>query len=217
MVVGHNLRDNHSDHDFNCLLVKYTPIIFYICKHLGFFQKWHYHEGLELEDAYQAGCIGLWQAQVQFDPSKVQKDARDPFASFAYSKIRSAILDEIRRCSWVKSARHHPRVHIRHSGGDIVGTEGGHGEDLLESLIQEEDYERVAKEIDEMDFNRRNVFYGWMLHQQPAKELGKKQDKKNPADLRCVDREQVADVLGISSNRVYQLRSDIRQKLRTIH
>ncbi len=66
----------------------------------------------ELEDLAQMGFRGLVQAAERFDPARGVK-----FSSFAYRRIRGAIIDEIRKRDWV------PRqVRIRCEETPIIGS-----------------------------------------------------------------------------------------------
>ncbi|WP_171016980.1 sigma-70 family RNA polymerase sigma factor [Pseudalkalibacillus caeni] len=62
---------------------KYEPLIKSQLKKLHVFK--------DFELYYQAGLIGLWEAYLQFEESK------GTFSSFAYSKIRWKITDEIKK------------------------------------------------------------------------------------------------------------------------
>ncbi len=56
----------------------------------------HLPASLELDDLVSVGMCGLWEAMARFDASR-----NIPFEAFARYRIRGAILDEIRRMSWV--------------------------------------------------------------------------------------------------------------------
>src|SRR5690606_6309749 len=49
-------------------------------------------DGIDLENLEAAGILGLVEAAAQFDPSR-----EVAFTTFAYQRIRGAILDELRR------------------------------------------------------------------------------------------------------------------------
>jgi len=51
---------------------------------------------MELDELIQVGMIGLLEAANAFDPSKGIE-----FESFAHSRVRGAILDEVRRLSFL--------------------------------------------------------------------------------------------------------------------
>ncbi len=52
--------------------------------------------GVDYQDLYQAGVPGLMEAIESFDPTRAVK-----FETFAYYRVRGAILDAIRRLDWV--------------------------------------------------------------------------------------------------------------------
>lgn len=53
-------------------------------------------KGLEREDLYGFGMLGLLAAADSWEPERGLK-----FSTYAYTKIRGSILDELRRCDWL--------------------------------------------------------------------------------------------------------------------
>ncbi|MFS0774861.1 sigma-70 family RNA polymerase sigma factor [Neobacillus sp. 3P2-tot-E-2] len=76
---------------FNELVVQYTPMIHKIMRTLHIYKN---HE-----EFYQTGLIGLWEAQLNFDPSK------GSFANYAYTSIKGKMLVEMNQ-----SNKHEERI-----------------------------------------------------------------------------------------------------------
>ena len=206
-MVGH--PDHHSDvsgahrvgDDFDSLLLKFTPLIYKVVGSLGFYQESHDHEGLEADDAFQAGSLGLWFSMMGYDPKKAT------FVSHAYNCIRWEILDEMRRTGWsggrTKVAVNYEDFRNFHDSTDVEAL-----------VIAEDEIEKIGHMIEKMDASRRTVFQGLMRHQGRD---GLFDHKKLDEKCRNITHKQVADALDISKSRVYQYRDDIRKKLRVIH
>ena len=237
--IHERLVTHPSEIPFDLLLKCYTPLIWKAARKMGFFAEnpSNQPEGMELSDAYQAGSIGLWQASMSFNPDLVEKSLKydDPFLPYAFVKIWQEISNEKRRCQWMLGSRRrrisdppvtrwplHDYVEDKDSPSQTEFCvaeiwDDSLKDDAFDQAAFNELKELMGKEVSAMDFNRRSVYYGWMQHQQPTKQAGRKHARKNISDLRHIDRERVVDVLGLSTSRVYQLRADIRKKLRMIH
>ncbi len=74
----------------------------YVINHLSMVKRvaLHLHARtprfIEMDDLLQAGMLGLVQASRSFDPNK-----GFPFEGFAYSRVKGAMFDEIRRLSYL--------------------------------------------------------------------------------------------------------------------
>ena len=74
----------------------------YVLEHLGLVKKVALHlqarvpRFIELDDLMQAGMLGLIQASRSYDPAKGIN-----FENFAYSRVKGAMFDEIRRVSYL--------------------------------------------------------------------------------------------------------------------
>lgn len=78
------------------MIIKYLPYVKYIASRLVAGKP----PGLEYEDLISFGIIGLIDAIERFDPTKGLK-----FETYATLRIRGAIIDELRKISWIpKSA-----------------------------------------------------------------------------------------------------------------
>lgn len=74
------------------LVVNYSPLVKYVASRISARMT----GALEQQDIYSWGVVGLLDAIETFDPDRKAK-----FESYAISKIRWAILDELRREDWV--------------------------------------------------------------------------------------------------------------------
>ena len=88
--------------------------------------------------------------------------------------------------------------------------------DIEANAIIEDVLDRVDDMVSEMDLERRTVFYGLMRHQGRNEGL-RIHEKGHGEGLRNGPHKQISDALGVSKSRVYQLRDDVRKKLRVIH
>ncbi len=78
------------------MILKYIPYVKYIASRLVSGKP----PGVESEDLVSFGILGLIDAIEKFDPSKGLK-----FETYATLRIRGAIIDELRKISWIpKSA-----------------------------------------------------------------------------------------------------------------
>lgn len=78
------------------MILKYIPYVKYIASRIVSGKP----PGIESEDLISFGIIGLIDAIEKFDPSKGLK-----FETYATLRIRGAIIDELRKISWIpKSA-----------------------------------------------------------------------------------------------------------------
>lgn len=80
------------------LILQYIPLVKYVVNRLGGMRS----GVLDADDALAAGTLGLVEAVDRFDPSAGVK-----FETFAFTRIRGAILDQVRSLDWVpRSLRH---------------------------------------------------------------------------------------------------------------
>jgi RNA polymerase sigma factor for flagellar operon FliA len=76
----------------NELIVRYSHLVKQVVYRLGF----AYHSAIDVDDLISYGIIGLIDALEKYDPSKQVK-----FETYAYFRIRGAIIDELRKQDWV--------------------------------------------------------------------------------------------------------------------
>lgn len=89
------------------LILQYIPLVKYVANRLGGMRSCV----LDADDALAAGALGLVEAVDRFDPSTGVK-----FETFAFARIRGAILDQVRSLDWV------PRL-LRHRSRAIAETQ----------------------------------------------------------------------------------------------
>jgi RNA polymerase sigma factor for flagellar operon FliA len=77
------------------LVVNYSPLVKYVASRIGARMT----SGVEQEDMISWGVLGLLDAIETYDPDRPGKKAK--FESYAISKIRWSILDELRGQDWV--------------------------------------------------------------------------------------------------------------------
>ncbi len=80
------------DAQAECQITRYLPMI----KAMASPYLKHLPAPLELDDLVSVGMCGLLEAMERFDASR-----NVPFEAYAKNRIRGAIIDEIRRMSWV--------------------------------------------------------------------------------------------------------------------
>ncbi len=78
------------------LVVNYSPLVKYVASRVGARMT---AGSIDQEDMISWGVLGLLDAIETYDPDRPGKKAK--FESYAISKIRWSILDEIRRQDWV--------------------------------------------------------------------------------------------------------------------
>jgi RNA polymerase sigma factor for flagellar operon FliA len=77
------------------LVVNYSPLVKYVASRVGA----RVPGAVEQEDMFSWGVLGLLAAIETYDPERLGKRAK--FESYAISKIRWAILDQLRSQDWV--------------------------------------------------------------------------------------------------------------------
>jgi RNA polymerase sigma factor for flagellar operon FliA len=80
-------RANRNRADFDRLVEHYLPLVKVAAGRLAM----HLPSFIREEDLYSAGCVGMLSAVEHFDP---ERDVR--FETYALSRIRGAMLDELR-------------------------------------------------------------------------------------------------------------------------
>jgi len=205
-VVGHsehcpNSADVHN-RVYERLLTQYTPLIHKVIQSLGFNRKNRNHD-LDIEDAFQAASLGLWFATMGYDSEKAS------FLSHAYNCIRWEVLEEMRRTGW---SRGRVNVPINYEDFDNLASRI----DVEAQVSTDEQLEVIDDLINLMDVDRRTVFQGLMRHQ--GRNEGYRDHLKGHNEgLRNGPHKHISDALGVSKSRVYQLRTDIRKRLRRLH
>ncbi|HEX3624918.1 MAG TPA: FliA/WhiG family RNA polymerase sigma factor [Verrucomicrobiae bacterium] len=87
-----------SDSDVeNALIVKYLPLVSSIAARLAM----NLPEHVAQDDLYSSGLVGLLQAVRNYDPA-----CGASFETYARTRIRGAMLDELRKMDWVPRTIH---------------------------------------------------------------------------------------------------------------
>ena len=151
------------------------------------------HEGMEMEDAMQAGYIGLLEAARTFDPSAAGVQKKHPFAYWATIHVRREISDAIQNSGWTKSRRKRIAAHHRDFMEDPAETN-------VEDIVANQEWlDKIDAAVAKLDPSRRDVFTGVMLH-----------DDVPPKSKQGV---QPYEWMGLSYSHTHQIRKDIRRKL----
>jgi hypothetical protein len=96
------------------LVVNYSPLVKYVASRVGA----RVPGAVEQEDMISWGVLGLLSAIETYDPNREGKRAK--FESYAISKIRWAILDQLRSQDWVPRRvlmRDYPHARLTGRGG----------------------------------------------------------------------------------------------------
>lgn len=121
------------------LVVNYSPLVKYVASRVGARMT----GSVDQEDMISWGVLGLLDAIETYDPDRRGKRAK--FETYAISKIRWAILDELRGQDWVPR-----RVRVR--AQEIEQATQQLSQDLRRPPSQEEVAETVGMEVE--DFRR---------------------------------------------------------------
>lgn len=113
-MVGPNLSrldssDVHVGRLTDAQVIPYFPLVHWVVRQLGFKPEYrHRQSGLEYDDGFQAGCIGLLRALKKYNPKKPWREGKEcSFKSYAAQCIRWEIMDELDRAQWMR-----PRTEI---------------------------------------------------------------------------------------------------------
>ena len=128
-------KGNGSNRAREQLVVAYSPLVKYVAGRLGSGLPAHVDEG----DLVSYGLLGLIGAIERFDPSRDIK-----FETYAISRIKGAIIDELRALDWV------PRS-VRTRARDIERAIGELERKLHRAPTDEEIAEKLGITTDELE------------------------------------------------------------------
>lgn len=94
--MGPNAGAGQPIDDRDCLIIDHIPLL----KHIVGRMSLDVPGGVDRDDMYGFGMLGLISAADSFDASRGLK-----FSTYAYPKIRGAILDELRRADFLPRGR----------------------------------------------------------------------------------------------------------------
>ncbi|HUI64813.1 MAG TPA: FliA/WhiG family RNA polymerase sigma factor [Bacteroidota bacterium] len=220
------------------VVVRYAPLVHFVVSRFGL-QGRGRSLGLEHNDLVQAGMIGLLDAVERYSPALGVK-----FETYAVSRIRGTILDELRRLDWVPRAVYAQHRAYRDAQDQVIretGREAVGAEIAAKLSMTEEEYRRFIIESGET----MNKDAGWEGERRsgtevetiaaesptPDEQLSQKQIKQFlmdainglPPRQRAIIAlyyyeglkfGEIATVLRISESRVSQVHSAILSKLR---
>ena len=92
IVLWNGFKSKKDEQVREALILRYVPLVKYIAGRVAAGMP----PNVELEDLISYGIIGLMDAIQKFDPARSIK-----FESYAVSRIRGAIFDELRRQDWI--------------------------------------------------------------------------------------------------------------------
>ncbi|HXX63608.1 MAG TPA: FliA/WhiG family RNA polymerase sigma factor [Bacteroidota bacterium] len=228
-------RDAMSKRD---VVVRYAPLVHFVVSRFGL-QGRGRSLGLEHNDLVQAGMIGLLDAVERYSPALGVK-----FETYAVSRIRGTILDELRRLDWVPRGVYAQHRAYRDAQDQVIretGREAAGAEIAAKLSMTEEEYRKFIIESGET----MNKDAGWGGERKggaevetiaaetptPDEQLSQKQIKQFLMDAinRLSPRQraiialyyyeglkfgEIATVLRISESRVSQVHSAILSNLR---
>lgn len=178
------------------LVSRHLPLVKHIASRLAVGLPAH----VELDDLYSYGLFGLLDALQRFDPARGVK-----FQTFAYTRIRGAILDGLRAADWVPASLRQRARELeaayraverrlgRSARDEEVAAELGLAPDQFQQLLA--DLERTAVlsldeiwsgDVEEGDFRLRDV-------------IG---DPGAPDPLRCAEIADRRDILATAIDRL---------------
>ena len=103
------------NNELNELIEKYLPLVSNIAHRTATYIR----PPLSFDDLIAAGTVGLLKAVRDFDPSH-----KAEFKTYAYIKIKGAILDELRRCSFLPATVNSKLRKLTEAGRKITGSTG---------------------------------------------------------------------------------------------
>src|ERR687885_603154 len=90
--IWHEYKQSRSKELRDRLILTYAPLVKYVAGRLGTGLPAHVEEG----DLVSYGLLGLMNAIERFDPDRDIK-----FETYAISRIKGSIIDELRSMDWV--------------------------------------------------------------------------------------------------------------------
>lgn len=126
--------------DPEALVLEHAPLVKRIAYHILARLPAH----VEVDDLIQAGMLGLLEAARHYDPSQGTR-----FATYAGTRIRGAILDEIRRADWTPRSVHRKAREAAEAIRRIENEKGRAARDheVAEALgVTGEEYARILRD-----------------------------------------------------------------------
>ncbi|MEQ8844103.1 MAG: FliA/WhiG family RNA polymerase sigma factor [Phycisphaerales bacterium] len=132
--VWEEYRKTQAQDIRNYFMEKYLPLVRYNAERI----YTRLPDEVDVEDLMSAGVFGLMDAIDLFDPDRKVK-----FATYCASRIRGAILDELRSMDWV------PRL-VRHRSAKVEGARSSLEKELGRAPTEEEIATRLGADPEEL-------------------------------------------------------------------
>jgi len=140
-VVWRKFQKRHTKRLRDCLILEYMPLVKYVAGRLAVGLP----ASVQIEDLIGSGTLGLMSAVERYDPGRDNK-----FSTFAISRIRGAMLDELRAMDWVpRSVRRKARqLEAAHSRLERAHGRAANDEELARELsIDLRDYFHLIEDV----------------------------------------------------------------------
>jgi RNA polymerase sigma factor for flagellar operon FliA len=112
-AVWRRYAASRAEPDREILVLHYLPLVQFVCGRLGAGLPRHVPQG----DLMSAGAIGLMQAVERFDV-----DRGIPFEGFALTRIRGAMIDELRSWDWAPRAVRARHIQVDRAMHELVSS-----------------------------------------------------------------------------------------------
>jgi RNA polymerase sigma factor for flagellar operon FliA len=129
------------------IVLHYAGLVQFVLKRFGYAGRAR-SLGLERDDLVQMGMMGLLDAAERFSPALGVK-----FDTYAVSRIRGMMLDEMRRLDWVPRAVHAQHRAYRDAQDQVVretGREASAGDIAAKLSMTAEEFRKFISETGEM-------------------------------------------------------------------
>lgn len=134
-------RNQNNENLEEQLVKEYIPLVKNIVGRLAMTLP----DYINYEDLYSAGLVGLLQSIRNYDPS-----INNSFENYAKSRIRGAVLDELRKMDWIPRSVHLKAKKVQSAIIEVEKTKGSPPTEaeIAKALnISQEEYEALLNEI----------------------------------------------------------------------
>lgn len=132
-AVWKEFKTTNSKKSRDALILNYYPMVVVVAKSLN--KEYSYCGYTDFDDIVSFGIIGLINAVDRFDPERGNK-----FSSYAYHRIRGAIIDEMRKMDPISR---NMRCKIKNVKSEIIENENN--DDIYEKYSQTEHDKNILK------------------------------------------------------------------------
>lgn len=204
------------------LVMKYMPLVKYVVGRIAHRLPSH----VSYEDLISAGIIGLIDAIKKYDPSK-----NIEFKTYAYYRIKGAILDELRAMDWMPRSMRKKAKTIEdtyHKLEKKLGRQANDEEVASELGIECDEFYKLLEECKNMviltaEEIENYIAEDWTLHLLEIKEIlalaikTLSEKEKMVISMYYYDQltmKEIGYVLGLSESRISQIHTKAILKLR---